>query len=203
MEKEPEIRIGESETEKRKGTETLQSRRKPAGGTMRTNLLLDIGLLLVFLAIYEQRATGLTIHEWGGLIVGGGLMVHILLHWQWVASNTRRFFRRLAGEIRLNYFINVLLFVAFTTAMVSGLMISHVVLPRFGLHMGQSPFWQWLHSLSADIALWLVALHIALHWGWIVNAVKRCLVAPLASRTPRREADSAATTTITPLTESE
>jgi hypothetical protein len=202
MEKEPETRIGESDADERKGTEIPQNSRKPAGGTMRTNLLLDIVLLLVFLAIYEQRATGLTIHEWGGLIVGVGLMVHILLHWQWVACNTRRFFRRLAGEIRLNYLINGLLFVAFTTAIVSGLMISHVVLPRFGLHLGHSPFWQWLHSLSADVSLWLVALHVALHWGWIVNAIKRCLVAPFFSRTPPREAASVATTT-TPLPDSE
>jgi hypothetical protein len=52
-----------------------------------------------------------------------------------------------------------------------------------------SGFWKMLHKTSAEVTVWLTALHVALHWRWLVNAVKHYVVIPLGQllgRTPRQ-----------------
>lgn len=153
------------------------------------NLILDIALFVAFLIVYQAKATGVTAHEWLGIGIGAAFIVHILLHWQWVASITQRFFRKIKTEPRINYILNAGLFVCFTTSIFSGLMISHAVLPFLGLEAAGSAFWKSLHFTSSDVSVWLVALHVALHWRWIVNAVKRYAIVPVGQmlgRTPRQ-----------------
>jgi cytochrome b len=143
------------------------------------NLMLDIALFLVFLVVYEAKATGETVHEWLGVGMVVFIILHMLLHWQWVVHITQRFFQKIKTEPRINYMLNVGLFISFTTIIFSGLMISRSVLPFFGLATPDTPFWKMLHSLASDITLGLVALHIALHWQWLANAVKRYAIAPV------------------------
>jgi hypothetical protein len=157
--------------------------RKPAKNSILTNFLLDIGLFLVFLTIYEEHATGLPIHEWGALALATVAIVHILLHWKWITACGKCFLQRVKTEIRINYLLNALLFIAFTAVMFSGLMLSKVILPTFGIELGENGFWHWLHAFSADVSLGLVALHIGMHWKWIFNTAKRVVLGS-ASRKP-------------------
>lgn len=143
------------------------------------NLILDIALFLVFLVVYQAKATGETVHEWLGVGIAAVIIIHILLHWQWVVSITQRFFQKIKSEPRLNYILNVGLFVCFTTIIFSGLMISHSVLPFFGLEAPNNSIWKMLHTTSADLSLWITGLHVALHWSWIVKATKRYVVSPV------------------------
>lgn len=143
------------------------------------NLSVDIALFLIFLVVYEAKATGEVVHEWLGVGIVAVIILHILLHWQWVVNITRRFFQQLKTEPRINYILNAVLFISFTTIIFSGLMISRSVLPFFGLAAPDTPFWKMLHSLASDITLGLVALHIALHWQWLANAVKRYAITPV------------------------
>jgi len=159
---------------------------KLAGNKMKTNLLLDIGLFILFLVIYEQRATGLTLHEWGGLALATTIIVHILLHWEWVIHWGKRFLKAMSGEIRINYVLNVALFISFTAIVFSGLLISKVVMPLFGLPENENGFWRWLHGMASDVTIWLIGLHVAMHWTWIVSSIKRLM---FASST-RREIES-------------
>lgn len=143
------------------------------------NLMLDIALFLVFLVVYEAKATGEVVHEWLGVGIVAVILLHILLHWQWVVHITQRFFQKIESESRINYIVNMVIFISFTTIIFSGLMISRSVLPFFGLAAPDTPFWRMLHSLASDITLGLVALHIALHWQWLANALKRYGIAPV------------------------
>jgi hypothetical protein len=153
--------------------ETRTATRAPVKKSIVTNVLLDGVFLIVFLIIYEEHATGITIHEWGALALAIVAVVHILLHWSWIVAFGKRFFQNIRGDIRFNYVLNALLFLAFTAVTFSGLMMSEAVLPAIGIRLGENGFWHWLHSLTADISLGLVALHIALHWKWIFSTVKR------------------------------
>lgn len=148
------------------------------------NLLLDIGLLLILFLVYEVKATGEAIHEWLGVAIALVMIVHILLHWQWVVTITRRFFAKLKAEPRFQYILNIGIFIGFTTIIFTGLMISRSVLPLIGLQGSNSQFWKWLHFQSADVTFVLAALHIALHWQWIVNAIKRHLILPVRQLFP-------------------
>lgn len=161
--------------------------RKPVKQSIFKNLLLDVVLFFVFLTIYEERATGITIHEWGALALASVAVVHILWHWQWVVSCSKCVMKKAKAGLRINYVVNILLFVALTAVTFSGLMMSEAVLPAFGIEIGRNRFWHWLHALTADISLGLMALHVGLHWKWILGTVKRLV---FGSRTHKKVLDT-------------
>lgn len=124
--------------------------------------------------------------------MGSVLLVHILLHWDWLSAITRTFCGKLTVRARLSYVVSAGVFVGFVSVLFSGLMMSERVLPFFGLAGSDARFWHALHGLSADITLWLVALHIALRWRWVVTMVQRYGITPLAGKHPQPMALGAA-----------
>jgi hypothetical protein len=68
--------------------------------------------------------------------------------------------------------------------MLSGVMISKSFLPTLGVQIQTGQAWRQLHSLSTTAGMWLVGLHFALSGNWIIAALKRYLVAPLARLVP-------------------
>lgn len=152
--------------------------RLKSSSTLR-NLIVDATIFVAFLAATDPHATGQTIHEWLGLAFGAGIITHLLLHWKWIVNVVRRFFTRLPGQVRLNSILNSLLFIAMTLIIFSGLMISKVVLSTFGLTGQHDGIWRVVHTTATNAALIVVGLHVALHWKWIVNTMKRYTWQPL------------------------
>jgi len=148
------------------------------------NLWVDLAIVSGFLLALQPHLTGMAIHEWLSLALGGAFITHVLLHWRWVFETTRRFLGKLARQSRLNFILNAALLVAFTLIIFSGLMISEEILPFLGLQGVHGGIWKWLHTTAANAVIWLVALHIALHWKWIAAAGKKYLFGWL----PRRKA---------------
>lgn len=161
---------------------SVKSKRKLS--LTKLNLLVDIVILIVFLVDYDPGITGLTLHEWIGIPLALIGMLHLLLHWKWVVETTRRVWGRIVFQARLNYILNIALLIAMVLVIGSGFMISRQVLPFFGLSGVRGGFWAWLHFTSADVVLWIVALHIALHWQWIVSALKRYIFQPIKPAAP-------------------
>lgn len=147
-----------------------------------TDLIVDSAIFMSFLVAAAPRFSGLPIHEWLGIAFGAAIIVHLLLHWSWIVGITKRFFGKVQGQARLNYVLNALLFIDVTVIVVTGLLISEVALPLFGVRFPRDGMWQWLHSFTSDIGVFLIGLHLALHWSWIVKSLKRLVVAPLATR---------------------
>ena len=137
------------------------------------NLYLDLALVVGFLITMEEKLTGRTLHEWLGVALGVSLVVHLLLHWDWIVAITRRIFKKRPWSTRLNYILDMALFVAFTLIIFSGLMMSESVIGILGLHGSRDHFWKMLHSTATNTVLVLAGLHIALHWQWVVKAFKR------------------------------
>jgi hypothetical protein len=67
------------------------------------NLYLDLALVVGFLITMEEKLTGRTLHEWLGVALGVSLVVHLLLHWDWMVAITRRIFKKRPRSTRLNY----------------------------------------------------------------------------------------------------
>ncbi len=145
----------------------------------KTNLWVDSGIFISFLIAFEPRLTGETIHEWLSLALAFTLIIHIVLHWDWVIKVAAKFFHKLIHVSRLNFLVDAILFVAMILVMLSGLMISRSIISTLGIQLPSSPVWKSLHSWSADASLMLLSIHFALHWKWIVDAFKRYLFSPL------------------------
>lgn len=159
----------------------------------KVNLAIDIGIFGAFLAATAPKLTGLAIHEWLSIGFGVAIITHLLLHWQWIVEVTKRFFSKAQMSARVNYVLNTLLFIIFTLIIFSGLMISEVALPLFGIQATPGFTWRSIHKLSADASVFLLGLHVALHWKWIVNAVKRFVITPIWSRRPALKPTAALT----------
>lgn len=145
----------------------------------KTNLLVDLSILVGFLIAFEPSITGMEIHEWLGLALFFTLLVHLILHWQWVVKVTLRFFKKMSLSTRINYLVDFLIFLAFITLNLSGLLISKFALQKLGIDLPASSAWRQIHSLAADVTLYLVALHFALHWNWVFTAIKCHLIRPV------------------------
>lgn len=149
--------------------------------------LIDVGLFVIFLMVMNVPLTGITIHEWLSIGIATVLVVHLVQHGNWVATITGRLLSATSFKNRLNSVMMVVLFLAFVSIIVSGLVISEVALPWLGVRTAYSSFWLWLHLLSVDVVLYSTALHLALHWKWITGRYNRYVTQPLQARSARRQ----------------
>lgn len=78
-----------------------------------------------------------------------------------------------AWRMRVNYFLNTLLFAFTSIAIVAGLVISQVVLPALHIPSVNDRVWHFLHNRTASWIRIGIGLHIAMNWQWIVAAVCR------------------------------
>jgi len=102
---------------------------------------------------------------------------------------TSRFFSKLATRARLNYILNLLLFIDGVLIMLTGIMISEAAVPAFGLRMPLNFAYRPLHDATANLFILLLGLHTALHWDWIVRTLKRYLGQPFARLKPARQVE--------------
>jgi hypothetical protein len=65
----------------------------------------------------------------------------------------------------------------------TGLMISEAVLPALGITIVFDPAWIMVHKLTANLSVFIIGLHVALHWQWIMKTVKRTVFAPFRRHT--------------------
>ena len=163
---------------KRRWSETLKS------------FWLDIVLFFAFIVDMNTRFTGIAIHEWLGIGIGIALFYHLMLHWKWIVAITKRIFSKLPTAHRIRYLVDILLFVDMVVLIVTGLWISEVAMQQIGLLPQRSRFFSVLHRLTADWSIWLVGLHLALSWDWIVINFKKYILRPITSMT-RRQAKQA------------
>jgi hypothetical protein len=147
-----------------------------------TKLFLDLGVFIALLIATAPHFTGEAIHEWLGVALSGAIVVHLLLNWNWVVQITSRLFTKTAKGQRFKYILNWGLFASGIMILLSGLMISKTVVPFFGLSLPQNMSWKELHSLSTNIMMILMGLHVAVHWSWITSMIKRIFVPRVAPR---------------------
>ena len=155
---------------------TLES--KPNNST-RTKLIIDLVIFIGFLIAMDPRSSGIAVHEWLTLSALAAILIHLLLNWDWLAQVTRSLFGGTSTRSRINYLLNWLLFIDGILIMLSGILISEHAMPALGLRLPINFAWRQLHDMSANIFLFILGLHTALHWSWIANTFKIFLFQPI------------------------
>jgi Domain of unknown function (DUF4405) len=156
------------------------------------NLFIDIAIFLTFLVAMAPHFSGIAVHEWLSIAFGAAIVTHLLLHWQWLVEVTRCLFGKAQWSARVNYVLNALLFIDVTVVIFTGLMISESALPALGIRLAPGGAWRTLHELTANLFVLIVGLHVALHWQWIINTLKRLAVRQPTHRLPQPEQVAAA-----------
>ena len=156
------------------GTASYRGRRARVAARTRLDFWFDAVILVGYTVAYSYGYTGVVIHEWLGIGLGIALLLHLVLHWDWVVRTTRRLVSP-RGHDRLIWLVNLALLVAMTLCVASGIAISRVALPELGIFTLQSPFWLRLHVLTAEVTVGLVPVHVALRWRWIAGVGRRLL----------------------------
>jgi hypothetical protein len=135
---------------------------------------LNLALLLAVCALEQIPFTGAILHEWLGLTFAAMIVVHLLLSWAWISSQTKRVFRVESARSLVNYVLNLSLFAAVTTSIYSGITISQEAIPAIAktvrpvLHTDSA--WVSIHDQSSNFVITLAALLLALNWDWSVAA---------------------------------
>jgi hypothetical protein len=141
----------------------------------RHKLTLDVASFVAYLAATNTAITGIAVHEWLCVGLAVAFAFHTTLHWDWAMRMFADFIRKLLSMSRLNFVLDILLFVVLTAVMLSGFMVSRSVLPTLGLSVPFGPSWRILHSITAKLLLLVLGAHVGLHWRWILIATQRSL----------------------------
>jgi len=151
-----------------------------------TKLIVDGTIFVGFLVAMNPRMTGIAVHEWLTVTAMAVVITHLLLSWDWIVQVTKRFLKMSAIRPRLNYVLNLLLFIDVTLIMYTGLMISQSVVPALGLALPRNFTMRGLHELAANLFILLLGLHVGLHWNWILDTFRRHVVRPTAALRPAK-----------------
>ncbi|MBJ2176492.1 DUF4405 domain-containing protein [Aureibaculum sp. A20] len=141
--------------------------------TSKVRIYVDILFFTLMILVLIPQTTGIPIHEWASFIILIPFYIHLIINWNWIATNSTKFFKKNPNKTRFDYILNWSLFLLMILVTVSGIVISEAALPLFGIHFEPDPFWSQIHTISATLFMVILGIHLALHWRWIVGAFSK------------------------------
>ncbi len=136
----------------------------------RTRYVMDF-FLLVFFVLANVPQINLPFHEWISFVFIVPLVVHFLLHFDWILKTPEHFFKKIGGENRFNFVFDCLLYLLMIFVIISGILASEIVLPLF-MNFEAQPFWNEVHHQYSNFLIILIGVHLGMHWRWIVDLTK-------------------------------
>ena len=132
-------------------------------------MAVDVLMTLILLFLMGYQFWGDVAHEWAG----AGMFVLFLAHHALNGNWYKALFRGKYTSARIfMLLINMLLLLAMTGLMVSGIMLSNHVFAFLNIRGGIS-FARLLHMAAAYWGFVLMALHLGLHWGMLLGMAKK------------------------------
>jgi len=141
--------------------------------TSKVRIYVDIFFFSLMILVLIPQTTGIPIHEWASFIILLPFFLHLIINWNWIVTNSAAFLKRKPNKTRFDYVFNWLLYFLMIVVTVSGIVISESALPFFGIHFEPDSFWSKVHDVSATLFMAFLGIHIALHWKWIVSAIRK------------------------------
>lgn len=135
-------------------------------------IILDIVMVIAFVLLYKKMLFGLAFHEIAGICVCLLFIVHKLLNWNWIIAVSKNLFnKKTPRKVRVQYIVDVLLFIDMTALLVTGIGINKTISSTLAFLPKSASVW---HYFTAGLALILIGVHVGLHWGMIKNKLKSC-----------------------------
>lgn len=101
-------------------------------------------------------------HEIIGAFLFLPVLIHVLVEWKWFVAYITRFIKTATKRDRFNLILNILLFVTLIFEIVSGLVISQVLVPYFHIKTINDARWRFWHNQISTLTMFLVGFHLAL-----------------------------------------
>ena len=130
---------------------------------------IDAAMGAGFLLTYFMDTTGLILHQWLGVLVGAGVVMHLLLHQKWLKTTARNFASKATNRSRWYLILDSLLGLGFLGIIFTGLVISTWA----NLYLANYPLWLAVHITVSIETLVLLAVKLATHWQWIVATSRK------------------------------
>jgi hypothetical protein len=154
---------------------------------------VDVVALAIIAVQMNPAVSGVTVHEWLGVLLAAPLAIHLVLNWNWTMTAIDRFLGKIRPTMRSNLVIDTGLFFSMVAVGVSGVLL----IPGFAAALGipVSPLWHVVHFVSANLTLGFFVAHVALHARWMLRTLRRALEAMIRAPASVRPAPSRVQTT--------
>lgn len=144
-------------------------------------LSIDLIMTVLILTAMACRLTGTTIHELLGIALFILFVIHNFLNWGWYKSLLKGKYT----TIRIFHTaVNLLLLISMLALLISGVMLSRTVFAFMYLNGGL--FARKLHMVSVYWGFILISVHLGMHWGIIMGAVRKMAKMTSANRNRTR-----------------
>ena len=135
--------------------------------------------------ILWDRSTWHDLHIWGGVLMIAAAAVHLVLHWNWLVSMSKRIVNEMRGKCacmnrrgHFNVALDMLLAVSFLLTALSGLYFLFLAPEdsRTAPHvLFSQTTWDLIHTWAGVVMIIAAVIHFAIHWGWIVKVSRNVL----------------------------
>jgi len=129
----------------------------------------DYGIIIMF-----GRETWEVLHDWTGIAMIAGALVHIVFHYRWIWGTLKRIFTpvkqqpgRMGSRLLWTIVVDALIALGFIVSAVSGVYFFFAAKDANWLMADTT--WDMLHTWGSILLIVASLVHIALHWSWIKN----------------------------------
>jgi hypothetical protein len=143
----------------------------PTGG-YRSGRDLYYGITILF-----DRHTWDDLHTWFGVATIAVAVIHLAIHWQWIVMMTKRASGAMVGKschlskgTWFSLAVDATIALSFVLAAISGLCFLFEPAKRAFIFIATT--WDLIHMWSG-VAMIAAAIHLAIHWRWVVNVTAR------------------------------
>lgn len=151
------------------------------------HLLFDISLFTGFIIAFLLDWTGVINHQWLGIAVIAGSLIHLLWHSAWVKNVLQRF-AALSDKLLITFFVDAGLAFGFTGILMTGLILS----TWLNLPLRNYLIWFNLHIAFSIETLVVLVIKTMLHWRWIGTAIRNLFHRPAPLPSPLHRAPTGA-----------
>lgn len=126
------------------------------------------------------------IHTWLSLGMVAIALIHIVLHWKWIVSTSKRVARdtftskksNMNAKGLQNVLVDGLVALSFLICAISGVYFIFAGENRGGLAVGSMflfsrTIWEIIHTWSSVVFISGGIVHFAIHWGWVTKVTRK------------------------------